>query len=667
MNDVFIVRPFGKQANVDFDAVDAQLIQPALKQAGLRGSTTVVIVEAGNIREDMFRLLVTADLVIADVSIHNANVFYELGIRHGLRAKRTFMLRANLDKVPFDLSTDRYLGYDAGSPGASVEALAAGLRETILSDRRDSPVYALLPNLTPPDPSVLVPVPYDFREEVDRASKAQQRGDLRLLAYEARGFGWEAEGLRVVGREQFGLKAFPGAIETYEWVRELNALDVGANLRLGTLYQKVKDLTRSNQAIDRVVNSLVLDQRMSSEAWALRASNTKALWCAKWQGTAAASVQDKRTAALSAPDLKVAMQNYRQGFMRDLNHGYSGLNCLSLAKIRLELARALPDVWVDLSDTPELAAQELSRAAIEFTELAAAVKYSLTAAREQSDRASKPVDEDRIWLLISEVDFEFLSGAPAKAVRRRYCEVLQTAPPFAVDSARRQLEIFNELDICQPAAATALESLAALPGMTPATQLVRPHALLFTGHMIDEPGREPRFPNSPAAEAEARRMIQERVTGEKQLAPQGLLGIAGGACGGDILFHEVCAELGIKTQLYLALPPDKFRAASVAQGGPAWIERFNKLCARIEPRILSDSKELPNWLHRKPDYGIWQRNNLWMLFNALAANSEDLTLIALWDQGKADGPGGTEDLVAQVKGRGQKILIAPAERLRELR
>ena len=54
-----------------------------------------------------------------------------------------------------------------------------------------------------------------------------------------------------------------------------------------------------------------------------------------------------------------------------------------------------------------------------------------------------------------------------------------------------------------------------------------------------------------------------------------------------------------------------------------------------------------------------------MLFNALAKNSEDLTLIALWDRGKADGPGGTEDLVAQVRQRGQKALILPAERLRE--
>jgi hypothetical protein len=190
--------------------------------------------------------------------------------------------------------------------------------------------------------------------------------------------------------------------------------------------------------------------------------------------------------------------------------------------------------------------------------------------------------------------------------------------------------------------------------------------LLFTGHMIDKQGAEPRFPNTKAAEAEARRLIREEVVKEQTLAKEGIVGVAGGACGADILFHEVCAELNIPTKLYLALPPDKFIVTSVAHGGSEWTERFNALCKRVPPRILSETEELPVWLRSKPKYGIWQRNNLWMLFNALAMNSDALTLVALWDRGKARGPGGTEDLVAQVKSRGQKIVIAPAEKLREL-
>ena len=40
-------------------------------------------------------------------------------------------------------------------------------------------------------------------------------------------------------------------------------------------------------------------------------------------------------------------------------------------------------------------------------------------------------------------------------------------------------------------------------------------------------------------------MIREAVIKERDLGGEELTGIAGGACGGDILFHEVCDELGI--------------------------------------------------------------------------------------------------------------------------
>jgi hypothetical protein len=103
MLQAFIVRPFGTKQGVDFDKVERELIQPALKKAGIAGSTTAAIMEQGNIREDMFSLLLTADLVVADLSIHNANVFYELGIRHALRDKRTFLIRCSMDEIPFDL------------------------------------------------------------------------------------------------------------------------------------------------------------------------------------------------------------------------------------------------------------------------------------------------------------------------------------------------------------------------------------------------------------------------------------------------------------------------------------------------------------------------------------------------------------------------------------
>ncbi|MBD0286304.1 MAG: hypothetical protein ICV79_12900, partial [Flavisolibacter sp.] len=97
--DAFIVRPFGQktvskkdkttgkteEVLFDFDQVEKLLTVPALEKVALSGGTTGNIFEAGDIREDMFSLLLLADVVIADITIHNANVFYELGIRHALR------------------------------------------------------------------------------------------------------------------------------------------------------------------------------------------------------------------------------------------------------------------------------------------------------------------------------------------------------------------------------------------------------------------------------------------------------------------------------------------------------------------------------------------------------------------------------------------------------
>src|SRR5262245_14404140 len=190
---------------LDFDAVHRDLIEPALTRLRIRGETAEAVVTAGNIREDMFHRLLTADLVIADVSLHNANVFYELGIRQAFRDKYTFLIRCDLSAYPFDLSTDRYFEYSATDPARSVERLADALRATLSSSKADSPVFRLIPKLEAEDRSHFIVVPDEFREEVERAQKYYRPGDLRLLAMEVQGYLWEVEGLRAVGRAQFEL------------------------------------------------------------------------------------------------------------------------------------------------------------------------------------------------------------------------------------------------------------------------------------------------------------------------------------------------------------------------------------------------------------------------------------------------------------------------------
>src|SRR5262245_19704906 len=83
----FVIMPFGKKKGADgflydFSAIYAQLIKPALEKAGFEALLADEKTTSGNTLTDMFQELLLADLCIADMSIDNANVFYELGIRH---------------------------------------------------------------------------------------------------------------------------------------------------------------------------------------------------------------------------------------------------------------------------------------------------------------------------------------------------------------------------------------------------------------------------------------------------------------------------------------------------------------------------------------------------------------------------------------------------------
>ena len=662
----FIVRPFGIKNDIDFDAVERVLIDPALTRLGVTGRTTGEIISQGNIREDMFRLLLTADLVVADLSIHNANAFYELGVRHALRDRYTFLLRSNVDRFPFDLQTDRYFTYNKDAPGDSVEALYRALRDTIDSDKPNSPVFALLPRMKEQDRANFMVVPRGFVEEVERAAAARQLGDLRLLAAEARnlGFEWETQGLRAVGRAQYNLKDWAGAKNTWEAVRRNNREnDLEANIQLGTIYEKLDKLTDSTQALDRALSVKEIPRDQRAEVYALKGRNAKTLWREEWE--AVPDPTAKATAALRSAHLQDASDDYQRAYEEDLNHFYSGLNALAMLKVRTELAAALPDVWGERFDEDEEAEGALARLRKHAERLAAYVELALDATGARLEHEGRK----DVWAAVSLADLRLLTLNKPQRVVAAYRDALAGAPDVVADSVSNQLAIYKELGVLAENVEAVLKLTGGLKQAEDGTQ-ERERVLVFTGHMIDAEGRAtPRFPGDK--EEAARQKIREAVEDEMKSGAGVAYGIAGGASGGDILFHEVCAELGVPTHLYLGIDPALYVNASVRKAGGDWVERFWRLHERLEAqgavRVLcemteepSDKSEyLPTWLRSKPDYNIWARTNLWMLHNALAAGSdENVTLIALWDKKTTgDGPGGTSDLVARVERRGARTVI----------
>ncbi|MBD2756694.1 tetratricopeptide repeat-containing protein [Spirosoma validum] len=669
----FIVRPFGVKQGIDFDAVDKELIQPALRAVGIIGETTVAIAEAGNIREDMFAKLLTADLVIADISVHNANVFYELGIRHALRDRKTLLLRCSADSildVPFDLKTDRYLTYAIPTLKVDSLRLKQALLETIHSDRKDSPVFSLLPHLKAQDPERFVVAPAGFCKQVEEAQINRQEGKLALLAAETGGFPWELSGLRLVGGIQFDMESLTGARFTWERIRTILPDDEEANDRLSTIYQRLSEqyathstelnspaltlLSLSDQAINTLLaRPLELSAGKRAEIYSLKGRNAKLRWMNEWQF---AHPEEFRQKAIESSFLLRAYEAYAQAFMEDLNHYYAGINALSLLTIILNLTEAYPSLWEEHFDDAQEAEIMLQTLQRKYTDYTTVVSISLESAKHRKYSHG----EINSLLDVNLADFRCLTLDKPRRILRLYQDAISAGEPVLADYTRRQLELYQKLQIRTDVVDPVLDQLAPV---TSPTVALKPHFVVFTGHTIDRPGHPVRFPCGQ--DEKAKDEIRKKLNTIRKHIKRPIIGIAGGACGGDILFHEVCEEpeIAIPTRMFLAVPKQQYIKESVAYAGQRWIERFEHLYrSHSQPddyrlRIMSDTKKLPFWLQRKKNYNLWERTNLWMLYHALIYGEGETSLIALWDGKGGSGQGSTQDLVRRMDEHGFENVI----------
>src|SRR3712207_3128287 len=105
----FVLMPFGQKPDVagslvDFDAVYRDLIAPAIEQAGMQPLRADEEMTGGIIHKPMFERLILCEYAVADLTTANANVFYELGIRHAARPYSTVLVYAEGLRLPFDVA-----------------------------------------------------------------------------------------------------------------------------------------------------------------------------------------------------------------------------------------------------------------------------------------------------------------------------------------------------------------------------------------------------------------------------------------------------------------------------------------------------------------------------------------------------------------------------------
>ena len=654
---VFVIRGFGPKKDsagqsIDFERVHAALVAPALERCDLAGDTTIEVVEPGNIRADMFALIVEADIVVCDITVHNANVFYELGIRHSLRKKHTVLIKGDpsADTTPFDLSTDRYLKYPVADPGAALEALVATLQAGLRSEREtDSPVFLMLPTLTEANPAEVKVVPLDFIGEVQRAEAAGDKGLLRVIAEDVDGQRFQWDGLRRVGRAQWSLKDYTGARKSWETIRTAIEGDIEANLALANLYERqFRDekrealLEMSNQAIRQVLDAEGTTPSQQAEAYALKGRNLKTLWRRRFAGAADATAA--RQQGLDARALK-SYQSYRRAFYSDLNAFYPGLAAIQMGQV-LRLLAALPS-WRNLFKGDRTQADRVRQdLEAELPALTHVVAASIRRAREQL-----PEDE-RLWADIADADLLFLTlsdeelQADPSVLVQAYRDAIPSNKFFAWDATAGQLALFAQLGYRAEAVQAVMKEFER-PSQSASQQ---EHLVVFTGHRIDAAGAPPRFP--AAVEQKALLKITERLQSMVQgLAQKETLTVlASAAPGADILLHEACAKLGVRSRLCLPMPRDEV-VRQVFADADRWRGRFFAVVKAHENALLqmSDTAGLPRWLQGRPGIDPWERGNRWVMELAETWGAERVTLLVLWD-GQDDGrTGGTAHMVRLAK------------------
>ena len=137
----FIISPIGEKGTpkyINFKKVRTYLIDAVAEEKGYRTIRSDDVEEPGKITTQIIDHLRESDLVIADISDSNANVFYELAIRDAAR-KPVILIAVPGTKSPFDISDQRYLPYSIDV--AEIEDAKKKLAGYI--DSIESPGYVL--------------------------------------------------------------------------------------------------------------------------------------------------------------------------------------------------------------------------------------------------------------------------------------------------------------------------------------------------------------------------------------------------------------------------------------------------------------------------------------------------------------------------------------------
>lgn len=175
----FVLMPFGTKTDdtkkeINFDIVFESFIKKAIETAGLEPIRADEEQGGGFIHKPMYERLLFCDFAIADLSFANANVFYELGVRHTAKPYTTISIFEVGTKLPFDVAPLRMFPYQYSNGtivdvDAQITALAAKIKYSIDAQKidDDSPIGQMITGYIFPDLTSLESSASSFRDWIN--------------------------------------------------------------------------------------------------------------------------------------------------------------------------------------------------------------------------------------------------------------------------------------------------------------------------------------------------------------------------------------------------------------------------------------------------------------------------------------------------------------------
>jgi hypothetical protein len=335
----FVLMPFGKKVDasgrlIDFDCIYDTIFKPAVNTSGLLPVRADEEQAQGFIHKLMYERLLLSEYAIADLTILNANVYYELGVRHAARPSTTIMTMAGQAGLPFDVAGLRALPYNLDTNGTpadakgACEALVEQLNSCISSTLVDSPIYQLIDGMQPP--------PIDrgrtdlFRERIADSEAIKGRLSAARAGKKTESIDSVAQSLGDVSQLEanvvIDLLVSYRAVDAFEKMLQIaDGMDrtLAQTAVVRQLVAFAQNRLGQSREAEETLKQVIASRGPSSEVNGLLGRVYKDRW------EKALKAEDFRAKAY----LKQAIQTYLEGFEADWRDPYPGVNAVTLMEV----------------------------------------------------------------------------------------------------------------------------------------------------------------------------------------------------------------------------------------------------------------------------------------------------------------------------------------------